>query len=72
MAKVKSDSETWDQHLRPCTMACRRSECISTAYTLFTLMFGREIRLPLDVMLGQPDTAPDHYGDCVPIKEKAF
>ena len=65
MAKVKSDPETWDQHLGPCMMAYRSSEHISTGYTPFTLMFGREMRLPLDVMVGVPEATPDHYGDYV-------
>ena len=65
MARVNSDPETWDQHLGPCMMAYRSSEHISTGYTPFTLMFGREKRLPLDVMVGVPEATPDHYGDYV-------
>ena len=65
MAKVKSDPETWDQHLGPCMMAYRSSEHISTGYTPFTLMFGKEMRLPLDVMVGYPEATPDYYGDYV-------
>ena len=65
MARVKSDPETWDQHLGPCMMAYRSSELISTGYTPFTLMFCREMRLPLDVMVGVPEATPDHYGDYV-------
>lgn len=65
MAKMKSDPKTWDQHLTLCMMAYWRSEHISTGYTPFTLMFGREIRLPLDVMVGEPDATPDYYGDYV-------
>ena len=65
MAKVESEAETWDQHLGACVMAYRNSEHISTGYTPLTLMFGREMRLPLDVMVGGPETAPDPYGEYV-------
>ncbi|XP_068691564.1 uncharacterized protein [Montipora foliosa] len=65
MARVNSDPETWDQHLGPCMMAYRSSEHISTGYTPFTLMFGREMWLPLDVMVGVPEATLDHYGDYV-------
>ena len=65
MAKVESEPETWDQHLGACMMAYRSSEHISTGYTPLRLMFGREMRLPLDVMVGGPETAPDLYGEYV-------
>ena len=63
MAKVESEPETWDQHLGACMMAYRSREHISTGYTPFTLMFGRQIGLPLDNMVGGPETAPDPYGE---------
>lgn len=65
MAKVENEPEPWDQHLGTCPMDFRSSEHISTGYTPFTLMFDREIRLPLDVMVGEPEAAPDRYGDYV-------
>ncbi len=65
MAKVESEPETWDQHLGACLLAYRSSEHISTGYPLFMLMFGREMRLPADVMVGEPEAAPDRYGDYV-------
>jgi len=59
MGKVKSDLKTWGQHLG------WASDHISTGYTPFTLMFGRDMSLPLDIMVGDPETTPDHYGDYV-------
>lgn len=64
MAIVKSDLETWDQNLGPCMIAYRSSEDTSTWYTPFTLMFGREMRLPLDVMVGVSEATPDLYREC--------
>jgi len=44
-------------------MAYRSSEISSTGYTPYSLMFGREVRLPLDVMMGDVVTNTDNYGD---------
>jgi len=63
MAKVENEPQTWDQHLEACLMAYRSSEHISTGHALFMLMFGREIRLPFIAMVGEPEAAPDRYGD---------
>ena len=63
MAKVENEPET----------AYRSSEHISTGYTPFMLMFGREIRLSLDVMVGELEAAPDCYGDYVSqLKSRLF
>jgi len=63
MAKVENEPKTWDQHLEACLMAYRSSEHISTGYTSFMLMFCRGIRLPFIAMVGEPEEAPDRYGD---------
>ena len=51
--RVTENTNTWDEHLGACLMAYRSSIHKSTCYTPFHLMFGREIRLPLDIMLGE-------------------
>ena len=65
MGKVDSAPEAWDQHLGPCLMAYRSFEHSSTGYTPYSLMFGREVRLPLDVMMGDSVTNTDNHEDYV-------
>ena len=54
-AKVQEEVNTWDDHIGACMMAYRSSIHQSTGYTPFYLMFGREMRLPIDVMIGSPE-----------------
>lgn len=51
-AKVGGKPQSWDEHLDYCMMAYRSSIHASTGHTPFELMFGREMRIPLDVMMG--------------------
>ncbi|PFX12576.1 Pogo transposable element with KRAB domain [Stylophora pistillata] len=51
-ARVDNDPWGWDEKLHYCMMAFRSSVHSSTEYTPFELMFGREMRIPLDVMMG--------------------
>lgn len=50
-ARVDDDPQGWDE-LDYCMMAFRSSVHSSTEHTPFELMFGREMRIPLDVMMG--------------------
>ena len=48
--------ENWDLQLGLTLMAYRSSVQSSTGFTPFSLVFGREMRVPLDIMFGPPPT----------------
>ncbi|KAL9963717.1 hypothetical protein ACROYT_G027251 [Oculina patagonica] len=54
-----------DEHLDYCMMAYRSSVHVSTGHTPFELMFGRKMRIPLDVMMGSADTTDHSYAEFV-------
>ena len=56
VAFAAEQPRTWDEQLSLLTMASRATPHESTRYSPNHLMFGREIMLPIDVMLG---TTPD-------------
>ena len=66
LAKVLQDDSThWDDHIPRVLFAYHTAVHESTQFTLFSLLFGRTPNLPVDVMLGKPDTAQLH----VPLAE---
>ena len=57
---VSGHQRDWDEHLPLVMMAYRSSVHASTQYTPFYLLFGHEVRLPVDIMFGrQPDHQPE-------------
>ena len=55
------EEERWDEFLPELLMAYRASVHDTTKFTPYRLMFGREIRLPVDVMFGKtPDPVQEH------------
>ena len=49
---AEDNPKSWDENLDYCMTAYRSSVHTSTEHTPFELVFGREMRIPLDVMMG--------------------
>ncbi|XP_047488455.1 uncharacterized protein LOC125038875 [Penaeus chinensis] len=54
LAKFTEMQDEWDQHLSTLLMAYRSVEHKATGYTPARMMFGKEIRLPMDVATRRP------------------
>ena len=67
-ARVEDNPATWDEHLDFCVMAYRSSVRFSTGHNPFELMFGREMRIPLDVMVGGAEDNAYSYADFVAVE----
>ena len=74
--RAQEEEESWDEFLPELMMAYRASVHDTTKFTPFHLMFGREIRLPIDVMFGRtPDPVQEHTEYAKELRfrlEKAF
>lgn len=49
------NESNWDTHLPMLMLAYRTSQHKTTSATPFSLMFGREVRLPVDLMFSSPE-----------------
>ena len=61
---VEDKAVNWDSHLRRLCIAYNSSIQPTTGYTPFYLMFGRQVRMPVDIMYGTPNpelTTPSKY-----------
>ena len=58
---VSENQRDWDELLPKVLMVYRSSEHLSTGYTPYRLMFGREARLPIDAMRESPQEGPQDY-----------
>ena len=61
---IKDYQGTWEDHIRAVCMAYNTSVQPTTGYTPFCLMFGRQARIPADVIFGSSpivDTSPSIY-----------
>jgi len=63
LAKLVSENQRdWDQHLSAVAFAYRTSVQESTGFTPYFLLFGREARIPADLVYGPPPDAPRQDG----------
>ena len=62
---VNENHRTWDIHLPKVMMAYRSSAHESTKFPPFRLMFGRDVRLPADLMFGRTPNYADGYPEYV-------
>ena len=56
-ACAKDNPLDWEKHVKKVCMAYNTSVQASTGYTPFFLMFGRQARVPADVMYGAPTSS---------------
>ncbi|CAC5425832.1 unnamed protein product [Mytilus coruscus] len=49
-----SHQKDWDEYLQPLMMAYRSSEHATTGVSPCKMMFGREVTMPLDLLIGRP------------------
>ena len=66
----------WEKHLRRLCHAYNTSVHPTTGFLPFSLMFGRQTRMPVDIMLGtttpNPSTVPQYVADLRTILEQAY
>ena len=62
LAKVVADNQRdWDERLPSVMAAYRSSRHEATGFTPNFLMFGREVRAPIDLVYGVPEEDAEHY-----------
>ena len=73
---VKDHPFDWEEALRKVCLAYNSSVQASTGYTPFFLMFGREARLPIDIMYGAAEEeaadVPEHVTKTKKTLESAY
>ena len=67
-ARLEDSAATWDEHLDLYMMAYCSSVHSSTGHNPFELMFGREMRIRLDVMVGGAEDNECSYTDFVAVE----
>ena len=64
---IKDCPGNWENHVRAVCMAYNSSIQPTTGFTPFYLMFGRQARIPVDVMYGSPvvESSPSTYANAL-------
>ena len=68
-ATNKGGSEDWEQGLPAALMALRSAKSRTTNLSPYSILFGREMSLPLDLIFALPDKDTEHITDA---KARAF
>ena len=75
-ARVNANHNDWDLHIQRCLLAYRSSVHSSTKETPARLMFGRELKLPVDIMFNDSrehvKSVPDYMIDLEISLQQAF
>ena len=58
--KVNNDKDDWDERLPHALLAYRVSKQSSAGATPFEMLYGRDVRLPLDTEIEDPQPKPTH------------
>lgn len=68
---LNGNQKDWDEHVQIFLMAYRTSKHLSTGETPSNIIFGRNIRLPCDVLFGRPPEEPQNTDDYIgALREK--
>ena len=60
---VGEDPEDWEEYISKASMAYNMSVNATSGYTPFYLMFGRQVRIPVDLMYGTAEPESASYGE---------
>ena len=74
-ARVGLNHNDWDLHVQRCLLAYRTSVHSSTKETPCAMMFGRELRLPIDIVFNDsesPVRVPDHMNNLHASLQQSF
>ena len=60
---VKQNPADWENHLRKVCLAYNSTTHSTTGYSPFYLMFGHQVRLPIDILMYEPDVTVGEFAN---------